>query len=211
MDGGGLSTPRRWVTRDQCAEMLLFLGRTGHGPREFCSLLAEKVLPAIAAAAAAAEALSKAAAAACETAIEMDRANPELDCRLRERAAQMLCDEPFSGILQETVARALTCQEFTRIKFSEFAEQMRPVWDAIFRILTRATSLAPLRGAQLCLMAGWQRLPCSYTVAKVSTGIGLGYAVFATGRMIFLRRSLDSLSSENTPFIGDARQPYCTR
>lgn len=191
--------------------MSVFLGRTGHGPREFCSLLAEKVLPAIAAAAASAEALSKAAAAAVDAAIEMERANPELECSLRERAAQMLCDEPFSGILHETVARTLSCQEFTRAQFSELAQKMRPVWEAFLLILRRTTSLAPLRGAQLCLTAGWQRLPCSYTVAKVSTGIGLGYAVFTAGRMIFQRRSLDSLGSENLPFIGDARQPYCLR
>jgi hypothetical protein len=69
----------------------------------------------------------------------------------------------------------------------------------------------PLVEAYRCLAVGWQRLPCTYTVAKISAGIGVGYSVFLVGRMIWKRRCIDSFSSDNLPFKGDARQPLCAK
>lgn len=183
--------------------MYFLFGRSGHGPR-ISSILSEKglavVLPSLTVVAGAIDKCSQLAPVALEMVEEMDIAYPELEDSLSYIASEILCDDPISGYVHEIV-----------VKCDDKLTHLQRVSMWVFEQFSQTRFYASILEAQQCLSAGWQRLPSTYTVAKVSAGIGVGFIVLSLGRAVWKRRCLDSFSSENLPFEGDARQPLCVR
>ena len=191
--------------------MYFLFGRSGHGPR-ISSILSEKglalkILPSFTAVASAVDFLSENVPVALETVGEVNIAYPELEHCLCDVASSILCDDPFSGSVHEIVVKV--CDKLSPRESARAHLHCVSMW--VFEQFSQTRFYASILGAQQCLSAGWQRLPSTYTVAKVSAGIGVGCIVLSLGRTVWRRRCLDSFSSENLPFDGDARQPLCVR